>query len=110
MLYVMTYCSIVRQFHERNPKMNEIAPMPPPANDAGPVIRYPNEPPELRYARQSRNATVFIAWCVGVFIVLTLIGIIISTIQADNINNQLNQMYNGDISNCLSQGGSDPNC
>jgi hypothetical protein len=90
--------------------MNETAPAPPPANDSGPAVRYANEPLELRYARHARNATVFIAWCVGAFIVLALIAVIVAAIQDGNVSSQWNQIDNGGRSNCLSQGGSNPNC
>lgn len=79
-------------------------------NDAGSAVPYANEPPELRYARHTRNAAVFIAWCVTAFIVFMLIVVIVGAIQAGNASNQLNQIDNGGTSNCLSLGGTNPGC
>lgn len=93
----------------RNSIRHETAPAPR-LNDAGPALRYANEPPELRYARHTRNAAVFIAWCVAAFIVFTLIVVIVGAIQAGNASNQLNQIDNGGAYNCLSLGGTNPDC
>lgn len=81
-----------------------------PARPSGPPR--PPEPPEATYARQTRNATVFVAVCVGIFTVLTLIGVIILGAQAASIKNQLVQINNGgsSTSNCESQGGTNPDC
>lgn len=68
------------------------------------------ETPEQRYARQTRTAVVFIAWVVGVVVVLTLIFGIIAGVQLGKIQNELNNSGSATNSNCLSQGGTNPNC
>ena len=78
---------------------------------AAPAVRRSNEPTEMRYARQTRNATVFIAVCVAVFTVLALVGVIIAGVQISKVNSQLSQLNGGvTSSNCVSQGGTDPSC
>ena len=60
------------------------------------------------YARQTRNATVFIAWVVGIFAVVSLIaGIVIGVSLIHAVNNSNG---GGGVSNCISQGGTNPNC
>lgn len=78
---------------------------------AGAAARQP-ETPELRYMRQTRNATVFIAVVVGVVCVLSLAGLIIAGVQLSSVRSQLNNL-NGTTTNsssCASQGGTDPSC
>jgi hypothetical protein len=91
---------------------------PSPPAGAGPAYApagppRPPETAEVTYARQTRNATVFVAVCVGVFTVLALIGLIIVGAQAASIKNQLEQINNNGgtaTSNCESQGGTNPSC
>lgn len=63
----------------------------------------------VEYARQTGSATVFIAWIIGVGVVISLILGIIVGVQTAKVANELN---NGGTtsSNCLSQGGTNPNC
>jgi hypothetical protein len=68
-----------------------------------------NQKKMLEYARQTRNATVFIAWIVGIGVVATLIMGIIVGVQTAKVANELNSS-NGTSSDCLSQGGTDPSC
>jgi hypothetical protein len=62
----------------------------------------------LTYARQTRSATVFIAWMIGIGVAISLILGIIVGIQTDRVANELSN--NGSSSNCQSQGGTNPNC
>lgn len=66
------------------------------------------------YAGQNRNATVFVAVCVGIFTALALIGLIVVGAPAASIKNQLEQINNnnngGTSTNCQSLGGTNPNC
>jgi hypothetical protein len=61
----------------------------------------------LNYARQTRSATVFIAWIIGIGVVISLILGIIVGVQTAKVANELS---NGGTSNCQSQGGTNPNC
>ena len=57
----------------------------------------PGEPLELKYARQTRNATVFIAILAGV--------------ELHALSNAVSGTgSSSSSSNCLSQGGTDPSC
>lgn len=76
-----------------------------------PALMRPIETVEQKYARQTRNATTFIAWCVAIFTALALIGLILVGVQIAKVNSQLGQLNGGVTnSNCLSQGGTDPSC
>jgi hypothetical protein len=69
----------------------------------------PGEPLELRYARQTRNATVFIAWVVAIGVAFSIIaGLVIGTSIAHSVSSS--GTGGVDISNCQSQGGYDPTC
>jgi hypothetical protein len=71
----------------------------------------PAEPIELKYMRETRNAAVFIAVVVGIVAALSLIATIIVGVQLSKLNSDLNNVGGGsNSSNCLSQGGTDPNC
>jgi hypothetical protein len=71
----------------------------PPARPAGDVPA-PQRPPTpsraqpedlaLAYARQTRNAAVFIAWVVGIVMVLTLIGVIVTGGELAHLSNAIN--------------------
>jgi hypothetical protein len=63
---------------------------------------------EQKYLRHTRNATVFIAVIVGIATAIALIGVIYTATTLSKLNSQLNGVSN--ISNCQSQGGTDPNC
>jgi hypothetical protein len=85
----------------------------PPAGATGSAGRHgtpsPKEPPELRYARQTRNAAVFIAVLAGIAAATTLIGVIIMGVELHSLSNiVIGPSTSG--SNCLSQGGTNPNC
>jgi hypothetical protein len=69
----------------------------------------PEEPPELRYARQTRNSAVFIAVLAGIAAVVILIGVIIVGVQLRSLSNIVNGTSTSG-SNCLSQGGTNPYC
>jgi hypothetical protein len=60
-----------------------------------------------RYARQTRNATVFMAWLIGVLAALSLIGSIITAVEIAHLSNAIN---GGSSSNCFTQGGTDTSC
>lgn len=69
------------------------------------------EPIELRYMRQTRTACVFIAVMVAIYSALLAIGIIVTIVKVNSLDNALNNgVSNLGNSNCLSQGGSNPNC
>jgi hypothetical protein len=61
----------------------------------------------LKYARQTRSATMFIAWIVGIGVTISLILGIIVGVQTAKVANELS---NNGTSNCLSQGGTNPDC
>jgi hypothetical protein len=69
----------------------------------------PKEPPELRYARQTRNAAVFIAVLAGIAAVVIFIGVIIVGAQLRALSHTVSGTSTSG-SNCLSQGGLNPNC
>jgi hypothetical protein len=103
-----------------------------PAGQAGPTVQAPQPPATMRvgappaaapaaaqaaetieqkYLRQTRNATVFIAIIVGVFTAISLIGVIWTATTIARLDSQLNGTFSGVTNgNCLSQGGSNPNC
>jgi hypothetical protein len=92
------------------PRPYEELPRPstPPARTAS---SRSGETVEQRYARQTRNATVFIAVIVGIFTVLTVAGVIWTATNISRVDSQLNGDNNlFSNSNCESQGGSNPNC
>lgn len=60
-----------------------------------------------KYARQTRNATVFLAWLAGIFTVLSLIGGIYAEVQLHTLTSP---PASASSSSCMSQGGSDPTC
>lgn len=67
----------------------------------------------LRYAQDTRDAaektasrTNFIAWVVGVFAALSLIGMIYSVAQFEHFVN----VVTSPASTCATQGGVDPSC
>jgi hypothetical protein len=61
---------------------------------------------EQRYMRQTRNATVFIAWIVGIIFAANLIiGIIVARAVM-----HANTTAPSPSSTCMSQGGFDPSC
>jgi len=68
------------------------------------------ETDEHKYARQSRNANVFVAWVVGVFVLLSLIGSIYVGVMIGNAVNSFNNLGGTTSSNCYSQGGTDVTC
>ena len=62
----------------------------------------------VEYVRQTRTATMFIAWVIGIGVAISLILGIIVGVQTAKVANELNG--NSISSNCLSQGGSNPDC
>ena len=60
--------------------------------------------------RQTRNAVRFIAWLAGVFVALSLIGGIYGLAQFSSAVNTYNSPAGGDVSNCMSLGGTDASC
>ena len=60
--------------------------------------------------RQTRNAVRFIAWAIGIFLGLSLIGGIYGLVQLGSAANTYNSPAGGDITNCMSLGGNDPSC
>jgi hypothetical protein len=84
---------------------NGVAPAPnAPQPRAGETI-------EQKYMRQTRNATVFIAVIVAIFTTIALIGAIITAVNVAKLNSQLNNFNgSGSTSNCVSQGGTNPDC
>jgi hypothetical protein len=89
------------------------APLIPPDGAAWATGNYgtppPKEPPELRYARQTRNAAVFIAVLAGIAAIVILIGVTIVGVQLRSLSNTVKGTSTSG-SNCLSQGGINPNC
>jgi hypothetical protein len=67
-----------------------------------------SETESLRYQRQTRNATVFIAWVVGVLVALSIIFGIIAGVQLAKINTNLTGGGSGGSTSCVSQGGTLP--
>lgn len=60
--------------------------------------------------RRAANAATFIAWVVGVWVVLSIIAGIIIGVQVAKVNSNLTGGGGGNVSNCMSLGGSDPSC
>jgi hypothetical protein len=87
-------------------------PAQPPRASASPATpARAGETIEQRYMRQTRNATVFIAIIVGIFTVLTLIGVIWTATNVARLNSDLNNGTNlFSNSNCESQGGTNQDC
>jgi hypothetical protein len=52
----------------------------------------------LEYAKQTRNAAVFIGWVVGIVAVLSLIGVIITGVELSHLTNAVN---GGGSSSCI---------
>ncbi len=61
----------------------------------------------LKHASETKHAVQFIAWVVGIFAILSAIGVIYTAVQLAKIGNTL---VPSDISNCQSLGGSDLSC
>jgi hypothetical protein len=80
---------------------------PVPVTSAGTSVPK-NETIEQTYLRQTRTATCFIAVCVGIVMVLSLIGVIVVAKSFSTLNNTINGTTS--TSNCFSQGGTDPSC
>ncbi len=71
------------------------------------------ETDERKYARQTRTATVFIAWVVGIYAALTLVFVIIGVVELVALAHALAGASSGfsDITGgCASTGGFDPSC
>ena len=64
----------------------------------------------VEYARQTRSATMFIAWIIGIGVAIALIIGIIVGVQTAKVASELNNNGTSTSSNCLSQGGTDPSC
>ena len=64
----------------------------------------------LRLARETRGAVVFVAWAIGLFAAISIAVGIITAVQIVHLNNAINNSGNGNTSNCMSQGGTDPSC
>jgi hypothetical protein len=64
----------------------------------------------LEYARQTRSATMFIAWIIGIGVAVALVLGIIVGVQTAKVASELNNSGSGTSSNCLSQGGTNPSC
>jgi hypothetical protein len=62
----------------------------------------------IYHTRRTSVATVFIAWVVGLFALVSIILGIIVGVQLAKIGNVVNP--GGDISTCQSLGGTDPSC
>lgn len=65
---------------------------------------------EQKYMRQTRSATVFIAVVVGIFTALALIGVIWTATNVARLDSQLTGIPSVNTNNCLSQGGTNPDC
>jgi uncharacterized oligopeptide transporter (OPT) family protein len=79
-------------------------------SSGSPLVRAAAVPATMQdYARQTRNATVFIAWVVGIFAALSLIGGIIIGVNLIHAVNNINGSDSSN-SNCASLGGTNPNC
>ena len=66
-----------------------------------------NETPAEYWARKTAYATQFIAWIVGLAAVASVILGIIVAVQVSHLNSSVN---GGGSSNCMSLGGTNPNC
>jgi hypothetical protein len=69
----------------------------------------PAETDEHKFARQTRTATAWIAWMIGIIFALSIIGGIIAAVQLNKAANDFGSSYN-DITNCQSLGGTDTSC
>lgn len=77
----------------------------------GPLTSGPDEQQMLTFARQTRNATVFIAWIVGIGVAAAIIVGIILGVQEAKVASELGNSSSGAAnSSCVSQGGSVPGC
>jgi uncharacterized membrane protein SpoIIM required for sporulation len=72
--------------------------------------RPPREPESNseKYARQTRTAAVFVAWCVAIVMVLSLVGVIITANVMNKVANDLTGGSGGSTPTCQSQGGTLP--
>jgi hypothetical protein len=61
----------------------------------------------LRYSRQTKNATVLIAWVMSLAVAFSLVIGLIAAVQLAKIGNVVSP---SDITTCQSLGGSDPTC
>ncbi len=75
---------------------------------AGPKLPRVPESVSEKYARQTRTAAVFVAWCVGIVMVLSLVGVIITAVTLSKINSDLTGGNGGSVPTCQSQGGTLP--
>lgn len=78
------------------------APPGPPSTAPAPqrtVVAGRAQPEDLalRYARETRNAAVFIAWAVGIVMVLSLISVIVTAVELSHVVNAVN----GGSGNCV---------
>jgi hypothetical protein len=65
----------------------------------------------LAVQKRRTNAVVFIAWVVGIFSALSLIGLVVVAIMVGHTSSVLDSPAGtGGILNCQSVGGSDPSC
>lgn len=98
----------------QQPRVTSTGTAAPAPRAAAPVSRAATlragETLEQKYMRQTRTATVFIAVIVGIFTVLALIGVIWTASNVARLNSQLNGIPGVNSSNCLSQGGTNPDC
>ena len=62
----------------------------------------------IRNTYETRNAVRFIAWVVGIYVLISLVIGVIVGVQLAKIGDTVNP--NTDISTCLSLGGTDPSC
>ena len=58
----------------------------------------------VEYARQTRSATMFMAWIIGIGVAAALVLGIIVGVQTAKVASELNNSGSGTSSNCLSQG------
>jgi len=72
------------------------------AHRTGPGITPQPEDLALTYVRQTRGATVFIAWVVGIVVVLSFIGVIVTAVELSHLSNAINN--GGGSSNCIPGG------
>lgn len=87
-----------------------VSPVPPPSPTVGVLVRS-SETDEHKYARQSRNANVFVAWVVGIFTVASLIvGIWVGVSIGKAVNSFDNLGGTSTSSTCYSMGGTDLSC
>lgn len=82
----------------------------PPYQPVPNQSRHRAEEPAVKCARQTRNAVFFIAWVVGIFAAMALIGGIIYGVQLAKISNNLDGSSGTVSSSCQSQGGTIEGC